>query len=205
MGIVQPLPQKDELEAPLHARAVHDLRFIRETMEAAAPKTAVPGVGVAAMGVIALVAAALAGMQPTAVRWLWVWFGAATLALIVFGIALWFKARSSGVSLWQGSLRRFILSLCTPMGTGALLTIAMLHARDMHPIPGMWLLLYGTGVVTGGAYSAIRVVPIMGICFLALGSIALFAPQHWGDALLAIGFGGLHVVFGAIIARRYGG
>jgi hypothetical protein len=205
MATAQPLRPQDPLETRLHTRAVHDLRFIRQAMEAAAPATALPGSGIMWMGLIALAASALAWIQPTAERWLAVWFSAALLALLIFGITVWIKARKSGVSLWKGSLRRFTLSLCTPMGAGALLTLAMLHARDMHPIPGMWLLLYGTGVVTGGAYSLIRLVPIMGICFLGLGTIALFAPQDWGNPLLALGFGGLHLAFGAVIARRYGG
>ncbi len=194
-----------ELEEPLHTRAVHDLRFIRETIEAADPITAVPGLGVLAMGVIALAAALLAELQPSAERWLAVWFSAAMLAVGIFGITLWYKGRSSGVSLWKGSLRRFVLSLFTPMGAGALLTTAMLLARNLQPVPGMWLLLYGTGVVTGGAYSAIRIVPVMGICFLCLGALTLFSPAAWGNTMLAIGFGGLHVLFGVVIARRYGG
>jgi hypothetical protein len=45
----------------------------------------------------------------------------------------------------------------------------------------------------------------MGLCFMVLGAVALFCPPSWGNAFLASGFGGLHILFGAVIARKYGG
>jgi hypothetical protein len=87
---------------------------------------------------------------------------------------------------------------------GALLTVVLYRAGLAAAIPGTWLLLYGTGVVTGGAYS-VRVVPIMGMCFMLLGGVALFCPMPVANLLLGIGFGCLHVAFGFVIARKFGG
>jgi len=189
---------------PLHERAMDDLSFIRRTMERATAFTAVPGGGGVGMGATALVAAALAARSVTPREWLVIWLVASVVALLIGGWAMAVKARRAGTTVFSYSGRRFVLSFLPPLAVGALLTAA-LGRGGMHPaLPGTWLLLYGTGVVTGGAYS-VRAVPIMGICFMLLGTVALFGPPAWGNALMAGGFGVLHIVFGLLIVRRYGG
>ncbi len=195
-----PRPQTE----PLHARAMDDLSFIRRTMEHATAFTAVPGWGGVAMGATALVAAALADRSVTPNEWLVPWLVASVVALIIGGWAMAIKARRAGTTVFSYSGRRFVLSFLPPLAVGALLTGALARSGLYQALPGTWLLLYGTGVVTGGAFS-IRVVPIMGICFALLGVVALFGPPAWGNPLMAAGFGGLHIVFGLLIARRYGG
>ena len=114
------------------------------------------------------------------------------------------KARGAGTTVFSYSGRRFVLSYVPPIVVGALLTVVLVRAGFYSVLPGTWLLLYGTGVVTGGAFS-VRVVPLMGLCFMGLGALALLGPDAWGNALLVVGFGIMHIVFGLIIARRYGG
>ena len=200
-----PRPSPRELGAPtLHARAMDNLSFIRSTMERATAFTAVPGWGGVAMGLTALAAAPLAGSRATVGEWLAVWLGASVLALTIGGWSMAVKARRAGTSVFSYSGRRFVLSYVPPLAVGGLLTLVLVRA-DLYPaLPGTWLLLYGTGVVTGGAFS-VRVVPIMGLCFMTFGAVALLAPSAWGAWLMAGGFGGLHIIFGLIIARRYGG
>ena len=189
---------------PLHARAMDDLSFIRRTMERATAFTAVPGWGGVAMGTTALGAAALAQRATTTAEWLGPWLVASVVALVIGGWAMAAKARRAGTTVFTWSGRRFVLSFLPPLAVGALLTAALARAGLHDALPGTWLLLYGTGVVTGGAFS-VQAVPIMGICFMVLGVTALFGPPGWGNALMAAGFGGLHIVFGLLIARRYGG
>src|SRR6202040_1067581 len=128
----------------------------------------------------------------------------AFIAIIIASWTTYSKAHQAGSSLFSGPGRRFVYSFAPPLFVGALLTVLHLRSSEIGPIPGQWLLLYGTGVVTGGAFS-IRVVPLMGLCFMVLGAVALFCPWHWGNLFLAAGFGALHIIFGAVIARKYGG
>jgi hypothetical protein len=204
MTILRPTPTEPPGGPALHARAMDNLSFIRSTMERATAFTAVPGWGGVAMGVTALAATGLAWHRPRETEWLAIWLSASILAFAIGGWTMVMKARRAGTTVFSYSGRRFVLSYVPPLAVGVLLTIALVRAGLHSALPGTWLLLYGTGVVTGGAFS-VRVVPIMGFCFMALGAIALLAPEAWGDWLLAAGFGALHIIFGLIIARRYGG
>ena len=115
-----------------------------------------------------------------------------------------YKAATLGQKLASGVGRRFLLNLSPALLAAAILSVALERAGAVELIPGTWLLLYGIAVVSGGAFS-VRPVPVMGICFVVLGVMALVGPQTWANLLLAAGFGGLHLVFGFIIGRRYGG
>ena len=204
MASPQRLPIAHPDDPALHARAMDNLSFIRRTMERATAFTAVPGWGGVGMGVLALTAAVVAPIQPTTRDWLDVWIVTAVAALTLGGWTMAAKARRAGTTVFSYSGRRFVLSYVPPLLVGALLTAALVRAGLYHALSGTWLLLYGTGVVTGGAFS-VRVVPLMGLCFMGLGVLALFGPAAWGNPLMAAGFGGLHILFGLIIARRYGG
>jgi hypothetical protein len=202
--MVTPLRAPRENPPALQDRAIDNLRYIRETMERAGEFTAVSGWGEVIIGVAALVASFVASRQATARGWLITWLTAAVASVIVAGIAMTRKSKAAEVPLFNGPGRKFVLSFLPPMAVGALLTIVLYRADVMWALPGTWMLLYGTAVMTGGAFS-VRIVPVMGICFMLLGTVALFTPPAARDWLMAASFGVVHIVFGLLIARRYGG
>ena len=189
---------------PIDAHAADNLRFIRSTMERVSSFTAVPGLGGVAMGLTALVAAGLSLLAKTPEQWLGVWLAEACVAVSIGVAAMARKSRRSGSELFSGPARRFLLTLTPPLGAGAVLTLALERQGLVPLLPGVWLLLYGTAVVTGGAMS-VRTVLVMGALLMLLGCAALSSPASWGTAYMAAGFGVLHVAFGLAIARRHGG
>ena len=229
-----PLRRAERAARPEAAAHAH-LRFIRETMARTGTFTAVPGWGGMAMGATALAAALLAARQPTVSAWLSVWAGEALLGFAVGAWATVLKARRSSSPVLSGQGRKFFLGLLPAVFVGMVLTLAVYgyevglsgstkalgeigaslgtydpstmpvsQTISLHLLPGLWLLCYGAGVAAAGTFS-IRLVPMMGTAFMLLGAMALLAPASWGHAFLALGFGGLHLVFGFLIARRHGG
>jgi hypothetical protein len=182
-----------------------NLKFIRETMERAGTFTAVSGWGEIVIGLTATAAALIAHrFQSDPIVWLSIWLAEAGIAA---GISMAFmatKSHAANAPLFSGPMQKLLLSLSPSLVAGALLTVLLFRQGQLALLPGMWLLLYGVGVVSAGTYS-VRIVPVMGAAFMVAGAAALFSPAPWGLGFLIGGFGGLHVVFGALIARRHGG
>ena len=189
---------------PLHSEAMENLRFIRSTMERARSFTAVPGWGQVAMGASALAAAVIARQETTFSRWLGIWVAEAALAVLLGACALVRKARRANTPIASGPGRRFGLALLPPLLVGALMTAVLYRAGLREGLPALWLLCYGAGITTGGAFS-VRVVPLEGVSFMALGAAAALTPASWGNLWMAAGFGLLQIGFGIYIARRHGG
>jgi len=193
--------------SPLDRHAREDLRYIRETMARAGAFSAVPGWGTALVGASALLAAALAPaarVRAGGSGWLVAWGLELLVAVAIISVALPRKARATGEDVSSGPARRFFTGFLVPAAVAAVLTIALARTGAWELVPGAWLSLYGAALLSGWGGLTREVVPRMGLLFVALGAIALLAPA-WGDAWLALGFGGFHVFFGLLIARRYGG
>jgi hypothetical protein len=207
MATVQRLPPQPDprsAEPALSARAIDNLAYIRATMERAGSFTAISGWGIVAVGACATAAAVWAARSPTPQGWLTIWLATAAICAALSLIMTARKARRSGLSLTSGPARKLALAFAPAVIVGVVLTAEIVRLGIFELLPGLWLLLYGTAVVAGGTFST-RIIPVMGAAFIALGAVALFAPPGSGNWFLAAGFGLLHLLFGAQIARRHGG
>lgn len=190
--------------APIHEHAISNLRYIREAMERATSFTSIPGWGGVVVGSTAVAATVIAHRTENWRQWLWTWLIEAIVAAVIAAITMTIKARRANVSFTGGPARRFFTSYFAPIVAGGVLTLLLWKLGTFEALPAVWLLLYGASFVSSGAYS-IPVVPVMGVCFMLLGIAACFVPFVAANALMGAGFGGLHIIFGLIIARRYGG
>lgn len=194
-----------EGEVPtLHGQALANLRFIRETMEGAGYFTAVPGSAGVVMGAIGLLAAAVAAIPGLASLWLQVWLIAAVAATTVGGVLIAYKARTTGITLYRGPAKRFVLSLLPALLAGVIFTVVLVNYELPALIPGTWMVLYGCAVMAASLVS-LPVIAAMGAGFMLLGTVAFLAPVSLANLLLGAGFGGLHLVFGMLLAKRHRG
>lgn len=185
-------------------RAIDNLQFIRETMERSTVFTSVPGYGGIFMGATAIAAAVIANMQPIIRDWLTVWLMEAFLACGIGFFAMWQKSKITKNPLISAPAKKFALNFFPPILCAIFITLGLWRFGHFEVMIPVWILLYGAAVVCGGANS-VRIVPIAGWCFIALGAIAFFLPAGMGNAMMGLSFGVLHIVFGAIVAWKHGG
>lgn len=185
-------------------RAIDNLQFIRDTMERSTHFTAVPGYGAILMGVTAIGAAYIANNSALVRDWWITWIAEAFLAFAIGLLAMWQKSKLANTSLTSVPAKKFAMSFLPPLVCGIVCTLGLWRFGHYESMVPMWILLYGAAIVTGGAFS-VRIVPVMGWCFIALGAAAFFLPAGYANLMMAMTFGLLHIVGGFIIARRYGG
>jgi len=191
---------------PQHAlqdHAADSLAFIRATMARSAAFTAVPGRGGIIMGIVGLTAALAASRTVDPYAWLAVWMLAAFVAVSIGLAAMHLKARRHQISLWSASGRRFAQGFVPSLAAGAILTAALIRVDRFDLLPATWLLLYGAGILAS-ATASVAILTWLGVGLMALGGAASLVGR-FGELWLAAGFGGLHIIFGIIIARKHGG
>jgi len=200
------LAHKDFEEEPVNIsdRAIDNLAFIRETMERSTSFTAVPGYGGMLMGVTAVAAAYVANSQVYLVNALSVWLGEAALAFAIGLLAMWQKSKIGGTSLLSTPAKKFAFGFFPPLIAGVIIVLGLWGRGEYYVLAPICIVCYGVAVICGGAFS-VRIVPIMGWCFLVVGAVAFALPSQYGNLMMGMSFGAMHIIFGAIIARKFGG
>jgi hypothetical protein len=198
---------------PLGAQSAREnLLYIRKTLEAAGRLTAVPGRCLIAAGLISIAGALFNGFVSGA-PWdhgpyphlaLATWGIVLSLSVAIVSLGIYRKSMQTCVPIRPPLLRKLLWSLCPSLFVGALLTNLAVESNHMEWLPVIWLGCYGAAVANGGQVS-VAPVRYMGLSFLLAAAGAALSPSSAGLAWLALGFGWLHLIYGAYIARRHNG
>lgn len=188
---------------PIESRALGHLAYIRRSIDSSG-SMAVPGMAGIVMGSIGIVATIVASVPRGVPHWLEIWLIAAVVALVVGGATMARQAAESGHARYLGPVRKFLLCLCPALFAGAVLTFVLWRMNATQLIPGVWLLLYGCAVLSASTVTVartMRLISIMGVLFMLLGLLAFVSPPQVHTAILGLGFGALHSIFGVLIGR----
>jgi hypothetical protein len=198
---------------PSSAQSAHEnLLYIRKTLEAAGQLTAVPGKGLIAAGIISI-AGAMVNVFVTGAPWdsgsypkcaLATWGVVLCISLAIVSFGIYRKSQDMRTPIQPPLLRKLLWSLCPTLLVGGLLTSLAVHNGNLNWLPVIWLGCYGAAITNGGQVS-VAPVRYMGLSFLLVAGCAALSPQRAGLAWLVLGFGWLHLIYGAYIARRYNG
>jgi hypothetical protein len=196
-------PIQSAAPVPIESRALGTLAYIRASIDSSSSMD-VPGMAGIVMGIIGVLAAIVVSLPQLAPHWLGIWLFAAALALLLGGALVARQIAQRGHTRYLGPARKFLLCLCPALLAGAVLTWVLWAAGETHVIPGMWLLLYGCAVLSASTVTITgiaRLIGIMGVLFAALGSMTFALPTVAHTAMLGLGFGVLHIIFGILIGR----
>ena len=187
----------------IESRALGTLAYIRASIDSSSSMD-VPGMAGIVMGVIGVLAAIVVSVPRWAAHWLGIWLCAAAVALLLGSALVARQYVRRGHTRYYGPARKFLLCLCPALFAGAVLTGVAWTAGLTGMVPGIWLLLYGCAVLSASTVTIAgisRLIGVMGTLFVALGSMAFMLPAATHTALLGLGFGVLHIVFGILIGR----
>lgn len=124
------------------------------------------------------------------------------VAAIFFGVYFTMrKAQKEHKSVWNNLSKNLLISLLVPLVSGGLFCLALLYHGVLWVIPSATLLFYGLALFSAAKYT-VRDVTYLAISEIVLGLLSLVLT---GYSLIfwAVGFGVLHIFYGAIMYWKY--
>lgn len=192
---------------------IQDIAEIRSMMERSSKFLSLSGWAGILAGVYALfgawVANSLLGFQPDTIFYSYLDLtnilltagGVLVLALVTALLDSRRKAQKREESAWNSTSKRLLASIAVPLFTGGLVIILLLQYGLLGLMAPFTLIFYGLALYNAGFYS-IREVRLMGFAQMILGLLNLGFIET-GLLFWAIGFGGIHIVYGIYMHFRY--
>lgn len=111
------------------------------------------------------------------------------------------RTLKKGLTIWTASTKNILGAIGLPMMVGAMLILQNMNNLSTDAFIPVTLLCYGLGLFFASRYTYDE-LRIMGLGMLVLGTLSILY-QPYGLLFWVIGFGALHMVYGAIMYFRY--
>lgn len=187
-----------------------DLKHIRSMMERSSKFLSLSGISGISAGIVALIGAYIAHLilegsfTITGTSLYDFLILAAIVVLLAASVGLFFslsKAKKTGSKFWMPVTWQILKDFSVPMVVGGLFCLLLIYQGAANMVAPAMLIFYGIALIAAGARTY-RDVKILGICEIILGLLAgLFVCN--GLLFWALGFGVLHIVYGAIMYFKY--
>ncbi|HMQ00885.1 MAG TPA: hypothetical protein PKC24_13985 [Cyclobacteriaceae bacterium] len=196
-----------------------DLASIRHTMERSVKFLSLSGLSGILAGIYAILGASLAyyllyypaapyGYSPKSVVEenivSQLMIIASAVLVLAIGSAYLFsagKARKTGVSLWSVSSKNMLINMLIPLLSGGLLILIFISQGYFKLVAPGCLIFYGLSLVSASQFT-FGEIRFLGFTQIVLGLINAMLPEY-GLVLWSLGFGVMHVVYGAVMFYRY--
>jgi len=122
----------------------------------------------------------------------------ATIGAFYFSVR---KARKAKQPFWTKSSSRLFMHLLIPFVTGGILTVIFIFRNEIQMVAPITLIFYGLALVNAGKFT-FGEIQSLGLIEILLGILAAIFINH-GLLFWALGFGVMHIVYGAVMYYRH--
>lgn len=213
------------LMAPLDEAREH-LRVIRQTMERSTKYSTLSGLSGVLIGLVAIVgvvvtnsiirqAPAFTVRSQAELRSLnafqhrqfaelaAIWTTVLVLAIAIDFVANKRRAARVGKTVMSPIGGHIILAALPAFFAGAVITYFFIMHNLAFSVWGVWMLCYGLAICAVGLFS-VKPVSVLGAAFVLAGAVTLLLPPSAQLPMMALTFGGFHIGYGILMARRHG-
>ncbi|MBX0332279.1 hypothetical protein K3G39_03430 [Pontibacter sp. HSC-14F20] len=124
--------------------------------------------------------------------------------VLAFGTATYFTARNArkkNQRTWDNQSKRLLVNLAIPLAAGGVFCTVLLYHGILYLVAPAMLVFYGLALLNGSKYT-LGDIRYLGIIQIIIGLIASVYVSY-GLMLWTVGFGMLHIVYGALVYFKY--
>lgn len=122
-------------------------------------------------------------------------------ALLLALLFTWLRSKKTNTSIWGSTAKRLMINTAIPLLAGGFVTYRLLELDLVGLIAPSCLIFYGLALLNGSKYT-VSEIRWLGICQIILGLVNLWFIGY-GLIAWAIGFGALHILYGALMWWKY--